>query len=142
MEDDSYDVVASHWQRNGIPKPPDQARLQSDERCSTLPKARTESVVPLVEEPFKSSFKPPPASNPKRLGFYPPNWKHVLDGARFKTRLWMTLECAFPIRSNKAHRTKMASCLTEALVEYQDEGNRVEDGKLDHPVSARMLIWE
>jgi hypothetical protein len=45
--------------------------------------------------------------NPKKLGFYPPQWWDILEGGQLKIfQPWMAYECGFPIREDEDHMVK------------------------------------
>jgi hypothetical protein len=66
--------------------------------------------------------------DPKKLGFYPPQWRDVLERAHKLWRPWMVLECGSPKRNIKAHLDKAMHCVTDALSEHQRNGGEVERG--------------
>ena len=71
--------------------------------------------------------------DPKKLGFYPAQWRDVLERAQKLWRPWMALECGFPDREVKAHLTMAMKCVIDALSEHQQDGFQVEPGKTTSP---------
>jgi hypothetical protein len=69
------------------------------------------------------------SSDPKKLGFYPAQWREVLDKGRTQFfRPWMAIECGFPTRAEDRHVAKAMECVTDSISEHQKNGGKVEQG--------------
>lgn len=137
----AYDVVRKYHQRNRAPLPPDPIQLEQirsqnsrdasvetsvgDEQYS---EASTDDEEENTIAEYHIQNSRTRSSNPKRLGFYPPQWRDVLERAQKLWRSWMVLECGFPERVNRAHLDKAMQCVTSALSEHQKNGFKVESG--------------
>ena len=79
------------------------------------------------------------SANPKKLGFYPPQWRDVLENAKLRWRLWMAVVCGFPNNGNQSYHEKTKECIRDALAEHQKNGGKVEKGRyayhLDRAIS-------
>jgi hypothetical protein len=144
MEDDSFDVVTSHHKRNRVPKPPAPSHLaairqsgqaqasgDSDDGSS---KSGTESDSHRQKKSRAKRHTHGPYSatstNPKRLRYYPSQWRDVLEEAKFKFRRWLGITNAFPDPKNEEHRKVAAECISQAIFEHQESGGRVEDREI------------
>jgi hypothetical protein len=139
---DPYDVVEKYYERNRAPLPPDPNRLEKIHSRNSHHASVETSVGSMrsSEASTDDEEKKPRArrysrkcytkstGDPKRLGFYPPQWRDVLERAQKLWRAWMAFECGFPEREIKAHMDKAMQCVTDALSEHQKNGGRVEDG--------------
>jgi hypothetical protein len=67
--------------------------------------------------------------NLKKLGFYPTQWHDVLERAQKMWWPWMAFECGFPEREIKEHLNMAMKCVIDALLEHQENGSKVEQGK-------------
>jgi hypothetical protein len=67
-------------------------------------------------------------SDPKKFGFYPPQWRDILEAAQKKWRLWMGQVCGFPDKQNPEHLDEALDCVERSLSEHTNNGGRVEKG--------------
>jgi len=139
---DPYDVVREYHQRNRAPRPPDPVQLDKirsqnsrDASVETGVSGKQHSGASTDDEEEKTRAKRHSlkhytrlTDNSKKLGFYPPQWQDVLESAQKLWRQWMALECGFPERANEAHLDQAMQCITDALRQHQEAGNKVEDG--------------
>lgn len=138
---DPYDVVGKYYQRNRAPIPPHPVQLEKirsqnsrdasvetgvgDKQCS---EASTDEGEKTRARRYSQKCYTRSANVPKRLGFYPPQWRDVLEKAQKLWRSWMALECGFPERETKEHLDKAMQCVIKALSEHQENGRKVENG--------------
>ena len=94
--------------------------LHSDSSSMDKPKLRAK----------RHSYKPyvDSTNNPQKLGFYPPQWRDVLEASQKKWRSWMAYDCAFPRKDREEHLEKAMECILEAISEHEKKGGRVEEG--------------
>jgi hypothetical protein len=142
---DTYDVVGKYYQRNRAPRPPDPIQLKNirsqnsrdasaetgvggrrGKQCSGASTDDEEKKTRARRYSRKCYGRS--TDDPKRLGFYPPQWRDVLERAQKLWRSWMMLECGFPNREVKAHLDRAKQCITAALREHHKNGDKVEDG--------------
>jgi hypothetical protein len=144
-----------HHERNRAPRPPNPKQLNTirshqrdmdiddghinepsgndsgDEADSTTGNDRPSRAKRHTRKPYMGS-----TNDPKKFGFYPPQWRDVLEAARKKWRCWIAYECAFPDRE---HMTKALECIVEALSEHQELGKRVEPGMFMLSTVLRLI---
>lgn len=140
QDSDTYDVVGKHYQRNRVPLPPDPIQLnkirsQGNRGASVetgVDGKRSGTSMDDEEEKTRTRHHSQrgysKSTNPKRLSFYPPQWRDVLESAQKLWRSWMALECGFPDRGIEEHLDKAKQCITDALREHQENGGKVEKG--------------
>lgn len=141
LQGNAYDVIDNHYARNRAPVPPDPRQLE-EIRSWNGPDVSVASVEgrqhfkPSTDHEEKSratrhSLKPYTGStnDPKLFGFYPPQWRDVLERAQKLWRTWMALECGFPERETNLDMAMR--CVTEALSEHQRNGGKTENGSDD-----------
>lgn len=141
--DDPIDVVEKYYRRNRAPRPPDPKQLEKI--CSQKGRdvsvetdiedlgSNSEAATDDVEEKSRARRHSQKgytgsSNDPKKLGFYPPQWRDVLETAQKLWRPWMALECGFPEREIRAHLNVAMQCVTDALSEHQKNGGKVEKG--------------
>jgi hypothetical protein len=137
----AFDVVQKFHERNRAPRAPDPDQLRviraghvtmdvdinddaeettndstDDDRCK--PRAKRHS-----QKPYTGRTK-----DPKKFGFYPPQWRDVLEAAQKKWRPWMVLVCAFPDREEDDHLKEALLCVTRSLSDHTENGGKVEKG--------------
>ena len=153
QRDVSYDVLQQHQNRNRVPLPPNPQQLEEiRSRRGNVTEVDgdggTEQVVD-NPEPSSGGNKSKPrakrhsskpyvgrSGDPKKLGFYPPQWRIVLERATKSWRLWMAIMCGFPRRGSEAHFKKAMDCVVDALDKHQKEGGMIEDGKRVPPCTC------
>jgi hypothetical protein len=129
----AFDIIKKFHERNRAPRAPDPNQLHAirthhatmdvdtdddneeasddsdvttdDDRCETRAKRHS-------QKPYTGR-----TNDPKKLGFYPPQWRDVLEAAQKKWRPWMVLVCAFPDRENDDHLNEALLCITRTLSE-------------------------
>lgn len=161
--DDPFDVVTRHHERNRAPRAPDPSWLRAVGRDHATTDADTGGDdAGILDEPEGSDAQPDMSThgssgregraprhssrpytgrvsnNPKKLGFYPPQWRDVLEVAQKKWRFWMACHCGFPDR-NKKHLDRAFACVLEALEEHNEKGGRVEKG-VNIPFLSRSAL--
>jgi len=80
-------------------------------------------------------------AKPTQLGFYPSQWRDVLELAKLNFRRWLACKNAFPVR--RANLLGEASeCVVEALAEHEEKGYRTEAGKSIPSYNLRFsCLW-
>ena len=133
--DEPYDVVDAHQQWNRAPKAPNPGQLntiQKEMKHSKDSDSSTDNGSESDDKPRTKRHSHMPYSvgsdDPKKLGFYPPQWRDILENAKVSTCVWMATECVFPHLKNESHREKAESFIKEALSKHQEDGGQVEDG--------------
>lgn len=146
LGNDSYDVLQRHHDQNRAPLPPDPQQLKKVRSChGNVTERKGDHSTKQRPEPSSGNSEPNTrlrrhsqkpylgrSDSPKKLGFYPPQWRDVLYKAMNKWRLWIALVCGFPDGRNENHRKKVMSCIIDALAEHQKNGGRVEKSKSVH----------
>jgi hypothetical protein len=148
--DKPYDVVERYQQRNRAPIPPDPKQLErirsqkgpnasvgtdvEGKQCTEDAGLNSESPTDDEEEKSRArrhSRKHYTGStdDPRKLGFYPAQWRDVLERAKKLWRPWMAFECGFPERETKEHLDMATKCVIDALSKHQESGGKVEQGK-------------
>jgi hypothetical protein len=137
--DSGYDVLEAHHRRNRKPRPPNPARLNSirqatqptaDERLARDAEIHesdsdTAADIPRARRHSKTPYGGNPAL-PTQLHFYPSQWRDVLEQAKWKFRIWLSMHCPFPDREK--HIANAEDCIDEALAEHKADGGGVEPG--------------
>lgn len=67
-------------------------------------------------------------TDPRQLGFYPPQWRDILEAAQKKWRPWMACVCGFPDREDKKHLDEALDCIRSSVSEHTENGGQVETG--------------
>ena len=82
------------------------------------------------------------SDDPTKLGFYPPQWRDVMEKGKAKFRPWIAYECGFPDRENESHMDKALQSATDALSEHQQKGGKVEEGNClaNNPLRSNGLL--
>ena len=144
QDDHSFNIIKRHHERNRVPRPPDPEQpntIRSQHVMMDLDAADDNETTDgdsdmLMDDNRRRpraqhhSHKPYTGrtTDPKKLGFYPAQWRDILEAGQKKWHLWLALVCGFPNRENEDHLEKALSCLIEAKDEHTEKGGRVEPG--------------
>lgn len=102
MEDDPYDVVDCHHQKNQPPKLPAPFTF----RLNSLAKKEEKPQRAPCNSRTKLDDR---HNNPRQMQFYPAPIQEILEGAKVESRLWLVMNYAFP--KLKDCKTEIADCL-------------------------------
>jgi hypothetical protein len=67
-------------------------------------------------------------STPTQLQFYPLSWRDVLEAAKNKFQCFVAARNPYPNREDGIQEA--GDCTVEALADHQNEGKKVEPGKM------------
>jgi hypothetical protein len=157
-----YDVVQKHHERNRAPRAPDPEQLRnvasrhaattdvdifkddeesSDTDSDTDSDASSDNDKPRAKRHSQKPYTGK-TTNPRKLGFYPPQWRDILEAAQKKWRPWMGYVCGFPDREDKMHLDEALRCITSSLSEHTEDGGKVEKGMDEEFLVLRLLtMW-
>lgn len=141
-------MVERHYQQNRAPIPPDPRELEkilsqngddasveadvevgeADVKGKQPSKAATDDEEETPRAARRHSRNPftGSTSDPKKLGFYPPQWRDVLGRAQRLWRCWMVVECCFPRKETDLDVAM--ECVVMALSQHQENKGKVEKG--------------
>lgn len=81
---------------------------------------------PLRAKRYSKSARSDITATPTQLGFYPGQWRDVLEAAKRHFREWLACKNGFPTRRMDLGEAR--ECVAEALAAHQQRGLAVEPG--------------
>ncbi|KAH7918128.1 hypothetical protein BV22DRAFT_1134836 [Leucogyrophana mollusca] len=135
------DVLSRHHAKNRPPRLPNPITLNSI-RNSTLDYQDSSSDNEVhVRPPRRSRTSKSDGPNPKRLGYYPPRWKDLLEDTKDECRTIHALENPFPTRLADLHGS-ITESLMSVVYAWDQRQERLEPDiwPLHKPDMAVLLL--
>ncbi|KAF7975803.1 hypothetical protein HWV62_8485 [Athelia sp. TMB] len=131
VNDEEYDVLEEYHKKNKPKKAPRFHPGERDETSQNMEASDNDldsSDTSRTHTQHSRRRSNRDLTNPTKLQFYPERVQYMLGLAKSNWHLWIALDWGFPKYRDKKINDKLIECLTDAIAQYEADGDTLEPG--------------